>query len=376
MKRYQRSITCLVLFLGISFTTGNLCAQGNQYKISGRIAGIGNTKVYLSNKPYGFGSAFRVEVYDSCMSKDDYFTFSGKLEEVKFLSIEVPAVSDTRLSFIGENKNIQIDGQKDSLYAAKVIGSPQTDYYNYYLDSIHRPTVRRINKVLDSIGSLKDTAASRALTSSFLTKANRQSEAVLFGEIIKHPGSYGLLSELNGISTFIPRDTARKYYQKFSAELKRGTKGKELYYTLFVYDDLIRQGKRLPDFSLSDTVQRLSSLSNFKGKYVLLDFWASWCGPCVAELPALKKIYAEYKAKGFEIVGISLDTNRKLWLGAIKEHNLTWPNFSDLKGRAGKVAELLQVDAIPMRFIIGPDGKILMINPPVAEVEQFLSQLK
>ena len=375
MRSYKNAFNRLFWAIGLCLMVKCTYAQDRQYRISGRIKGIGNVKVLLTNKPYAFTSAFKVETYDSGYSKDDYFSFSGKLDEITFLSIEVPSVSKSRLSFIGENRKIQIDGQKDAIYAAKIVGSPQTYYYNYYLDSIYRPAARIENRIIDSLRTLRDSIKSKELVSSYLTMFNRKDEAVLYRQIIEHPDNYGLLSEFNGISIFIPRDTAQKYYLKFSNELKQSKKGKQLHYTLFEYDNLIQKGKKMPNFVLKDTAQQLKSLSDFKGKYVLLDFWASWCGPCLEELPALKKMYGRYHAKGLEIAGISLDTDRKAWITAIKENNMPWNNLSDLKGRSGKVTQLLQVDAIPARFLIGPDGKLLMLNSPLADIDQFLSQL-
>ncbi|NIG55831.1 TlpA disulfide reductase family protein [Chitinophaga sp. Cy-1792] len=360
----------------IGILSVNACAQGGGgYTISGRIKGIGNTKVFLTNKPYTFTSAFKVIIYDSCFSKDDYFVFSGKLDDLKFLSIEVPSVSKSRFSFIGENKDIKIESQKDAIHAGKIVGSPQTTYYNYYLDSIYRPTKRNDNRIIDSLAALKDSAKSMELVNAYERMINRRNEAILYQLISEHPDSYGLLSEFNEISTFIPKDTAQKYYSVFSKKLRQTELGKRLNYELFAYDNLIKIGKKIPDFSLPDTVQRLQGLSAFKGKYVLLDFWASWCGPCLEELPHLKNIYNQYQTKGFEIVGISLDTQKKSWIESIKRNDILWTNLSDLKGRAGKVAQLLKIDAIPMKFLVGPDSKLLLINPTLADIEGFLSTL-
>ncbi|TWF39955.1 peroxiredoxin [Chitinophaga polysaccharea] len=375
MRKYKPSVFYFFLIV-VCFSLVQISyAQDGRYKISGKITGIGDAKVLLMNKPRGIGSAFKKEIYDSCYSTNDCFSFSGELNEIKFLSIEVPFVDRSWLTFIGENKDIRIDGDKNAIHDAKVSGSPQTDVYHHYIYDISHPAHINDEKVLDSLAALKDSGRSEKLISEYRTMSNRRDEADLFNQIVEHPDNYGLLYELWGVSTFIPRDSVQKYYSKFSNEIKRTSLGKVLYYSVFEYDKIIQKGKKMPDFSMPDTTQCMRSISDFRGKYVLLDFWASWCGPCLAELPALKKIDSLYRKKGLEIVGISLDTEKTLWKDAIKENNINWTNLSDLKGGNNKGAQLLRVFGIPARFLLDPKGNLLILNSPLAEVEELLSQI-
>ena len=103
----------------------------------------------------------------------------------------------------------------------------------------------------------------------------------------------------------------------------------------------------------------LKKLSDFKGKIFLLEFWASWCGPCRKENPNLNKIYKIFKSNGFEIVSVSLDNNKKSWIKAIKEDNLSWEQLSDLNGDYNKAAIIYGVSTIPDNFLIDKDGKII-----------------
>ncbi|MNZ53057.1 Thiol-disulfide oxidoreductase ResA [compost metagenome] len=126
----------------------------------------------------------------------------------------------------------------------------------------------------------------------------------------------------------------------------------------------VQIGKIAPDFSARDTSGNLVSLNSLKGKYLLLDFWASWCGPCRNENPYVVKAYQKFKAKNFEILGISLDdeTTKEKWLKAIQEDQLTWLQVSDLKGWQSEVAELYHVRGIPQNFLLDPTGLIIATN--------------
>ncbi len=124
----------------------------------------------------------------------------------------------------------------------------------------------------------------------------------------------------------------------------------------------LKIGETVPEIVLMDQSDSLVKLSSFNGKVVLIDFWASWCGPCRAANPYVQKLYKKYRASGFEVFAVSLDVNKPLWLKAIKRDKLSYIQVIDSDGWLSKVAEKYYVDALPTNFLLDKTGKIVAIN--------------
>jgi thiol-disulfide isomerase/thioredoxin len=137
----------------------------------------------------------------------------------------------------------------------------------------------------------------------------------------------------------------------------------------------LKIGDMAPEIELRNNKDSLLKLSSFKGKVVLIDFWASWCGPCRAANPYTQKLYKEYKEKGFEVFAVSLDVNKPLWIKAIRRDKLTYTQVIDTGGWLSKFAEKYYVDALPTTFLLDKAGKIVAINIEGKELYDAVKEL-
>lgn len=136
----------------------------------------------------------------------------------------------------------------------------------------------------------------------------------------------------------------------------------------------VKIGAPAPAFSIPDMDGKMVSLADFKGKYVLLDFWASWCGPCKPQIPFLKAANEKFKNRNLVVLGISLDSKKELWIKAVAKHELNWLNLSSLKGWGDATASAYGASYIPFNVLIGPDGNIIAKNLYGEELDKKLSE--
>jgi thiol-disulfide isomerase/thioredoxin len=166
----------------------------------------------------------------------------------------------------------------------------------------------------------------------------------------------------------------KRLYDKLDASAKETLAGK----TLAERVDVLKRsamGAEMINFSQADTSGTPVQFSAFKGKYVLVDFWASWCGPCRAENPNVLKAYNNYKDKNFTVVGISLDEKGDSWKKAIRDDKMPWAELSDLKGWKNEVSTYFGIQGIPSNLLIDPSGKIVAKDLRGEGLHQKLNEL-
>ncbi len=188
--------------------------------------------------------------------------------------------------------------------------------------------------------------------------------------------SKGTLASFYAMSTLNPQDFEAELVN-FADEIKTEIKGNptvDAFVQQMALLKAVQVGQSAPAFTINNLEGKPLSLADFKGKFVLLDFWASWCQPCRQENPNVVKVYNKFKNKNFDILGISLDTDKAAWQNAIKADGLTWHHVSELKDFNGETVRKYQVDAIPSSFLINPQGIIVAKNLRGEELDAFLSK--
>lgn len=203
---------------------------------------------------------------------------------------------------------------------------------------------------------------------------NRQMKSVGLAFIQYHPDALAsIFVIMNEIQVMAPL-RLQQLFGTLSAEVKNSPFGQmaSMQINMMAATAI---GAHAPAFTLNDTKGNPVSLSSYRGKYVLIDFWASWCGPCRAENPNVVRAYNEYKNKNFTILGVSLDKSKASWLDAIRQDGLEWTQVSDLGGWNNTAAQLYHVSTIPTNFLIDPSGKIIAKNLRGAALENMLAKI-
>jgi len=273
---------------------------------------------------------------------------------------------------------------KDSLLTHLKLGGSKyavdLQQYHDYMDSAPSlANYQLIRNEIQDAASKRDTSTVNKLRPK-LNQLDSVRKVLALSWIDTHRNSpicaFILHSAFEPLSRSLSRDEQFAIINKLSPQAKDNGIITAMEYD-FNIENIAGIGKIAPDFTQADTSGKPVSLKDFRGKYVLLDFWASWCGPCRAENPNVVKAYNKYQAKNFTIISVSLDRPGKKddWMKAIHHDHLTWTNISDLKFWGNAVAKLYDINSIPCNFLIGPDGKIVAKNLQGDDLEKTLDKL-
>lgn len=375
----------IIKFLGTAYMLAApylLLAQNGTYTINGNVG-----QLSAPAKAYLLYSNATGRQTDSTLINNGSFSFTGVITnpESALLIINKKGTGASTMpinyiTFYLEPATITVTCPDYSLINAKVDGGP-TNADNNRLKmalTIVRGKIDLLNKEYQAAPEEKRKSKEfNDIIEKRRDSVETERKAVYRAFIIANPNSLVSLFALKSFAGSVPDVAEVEPVFNSLSESLRSTKLGTDYATDIEKMKKTTIGTTAPDFAQPDTAGKLISLHDFKGKYVLVDFWASWCGPCRAENPNVVKAYNKYKDKGFTVLGVSLDKqlSRLAWLKAIKADGLVWTQVSDLKGWNNEAAGLYAVKSIPQNFLIAPNGVVIGKNLRGEELDKKLTEL-
>lgn len=314
-------------------------------------------------------------VTDSVELKDGWFKFSGTIQEPTPARLIIDhkglgfskTTKDADMMMLYLDKGLVNIQSPDSLKRAKFPGSVINADYNRYkskIAGISGKLAKIHGDYHNAPESFRTDATNTKEYAAKVDSAERAYRDLQFDFIKANPNSYVSLATVReAAGPIIDVPLIEPIFNSLSATLKNSAAGRE-FKQMMEDKRRVSIGRQAPVFTQNDQFDRAVSLQDFKGKYVLIDFWASWCKPCRAENPNLVKAYERFKDKNFTVIGVSLDmSGRKAdWIKAIKDDGLDWTQVSDLKFWDNAVAKLYGIRSIPQNFLLDKEGKIIAEN--------------
>lgn len=360
-----------------------LFAQGNHFSIIATVSNIGKpAKAFLYYSENGKSKI------DSVNCGNGTILFNGTVAGVRSASLILDHLG-AGLSSLGNARDalpVLIEGgtikitAKDSIKNGVFTGSlinEQNTLYREALSENDKNFQLLVAKFSAATSAQRNDPEFRHPMDSLFNKSEHEREIVKMKFISQHPDYYVSYLALAEISEpILDVEKVGPLYAGLSPRLRSLPEVIKLG-SLINVAKTVAIGAVAPNFTMNDVDSHLVSLFDLRGKYVLLDFWASWCGPCRAENPNIVKAYQQYKNKNFAILGVSLDRpgKRADWLAAIKADGLTWTQVSDLQFWNNSAARLYGIHAIPQNFLIDPQGKIIAKNLEGDELQVKLKSI-
>lgn len=360
MKKQMTRVALLALSVFIACQP----AKKNNASIHADIKGLTDSVVFITRME---GDSSRT---DTVPAKNGVFTWTGQLKEPEKMYI---STRQRYMQLFMENVPVQIKGTTDSFYYSEVTGSAAQDEYKAFQNSLKDLTDVEYS-LYPKLHEAKEDEKLKASLETQLDELRLKRRGRMKEYIQTHPASaisVSLIEDMAMMGEFAPLDTLYRLLDPKAQQTAMGQRlGKRL--------EVLKRsaiGEPIKDFTQLDAQGKPVKISDYKGKYLFVDFWASWCGPCRAENPNVLKAWNTFKDKRFAVLGISLDDNADKWKEAIQKDGMPWTQLSDLKGYKNEIADYYGIQAIPYSFLLDTNGIIIAKGLRGTQLHSKLSEI-